>query len=166
MKAKDMALGGILVALTIVTLYLTLLIPTNTIAIMTLSSLYVPICLIRSNVKTSIFVYVASTIVSFFILPINYSLMYALFFGVYGLVKHFVERMNKMTTEIAVKLIFFNVALTIGIAALNLFGVKLDMKFSLGFMYILAQPIFLVYDYALSVLITMYYKKFHKKNSL
>ena len=66
MKAKDIALGGILVALTIVTLYLTLLIPTNTIAIMTLASLYIPICLIRSNIKTSIFVYVASTIVSLF----------------------------------------------------------------------------------------------------
>ena len=64
MKAKDISLGGILVALTIVTLYLTLLIPTNTIAIMTLASVYIPICLIRSNIKTSIFVYVASTIVS------------------------------------------------------------------------------------------------------
>ena len=39
MKAKDIALGGVLVALTIVTLYLTLLIPTNTIAIMTPSHL-------------------------------------------------------------------------------------------------------------------------------
>lgn len=166
MKAKDMALGGILVALTIVTLYLTLLIPTNTIAIMTLSSLYIPICIIRSNVKTSIFVYITSTIVSFFILPINYSLMYALFFGVYGLVKHFIERMNKMTIEIVIKLVFFNIALTIGLAALNLLGVNLEMKFSLGIIYLLAQPVFLVYDYALSVLISMYYRKFHKRSSL
>ena len=166
MKAKDMALGGILVALTIVTLYLTLLIPTNTIAIMTLSSLYIPICIIRSNVKTSIFVYITSTIVSFFILPINYSLMYALFFGVYGLVKHFIERMNKMTIEIVIKLVFFNISLTIGLAALNLLGVNLEMKFSLGIIYLLAQPVFLVYDYALSVLISMYYRKFHKRSSL
>ena len=162
MKAKDIALGGVLVALTIVTLYLTLLIPTNTIAIMTLASLYIPICLIRSNIKTSIFVYVASTIVSLFILPINYSIMYALFFGIYGLVKHFIEKLNK----IAIKLVFFNVVLTIGLLTLELFGVNIDMKFSVGIMYLLAQPVFLVYDYALSALITMYYKKFHKKSFL
>ena len=166
MKAKDIALGGVLVALTIVTLYLTLLIPTNTIAIMTLASLYIPICLIRSNIKTSIFVYVASTIVSLFILPINYSIMYALFFGIYGLVKHFIERLNKIPVEIAIKLVFFNVVLTIGLLTLELFGVNIDMKFSVGIMYLLAQPVFLVYDYALSILITMYYKKFHKKSSL
>lgn len=166
MKAKDISLGGILVALTIVTLYLTLLIPTNTIAIMTLASVYIPICLIRSNIKTSIFVYVASTIISFFILPINYSIMYALFFGVYGLVKHFIEKLNKIPFEITIKLLFFNIVLTIGLLALKLFGVGIDMKFSVGIMYILAQPVFLVYDYALSTLITMYYKKFHKKSSL
>ena len=157
MKAKDIALGGILVALTIVTLYLTLLIPTNTIAIMTLASLYIPICLIRSNIKTSIFVYVASTIISFFILPINYSIMYALFF---------IEKLNKIPIEIVIKLVFFNIVLTIGLLALKLFGVNIDMKFSVGIMYLLAQPVFLVYDYALSTLITMYYKKFHKKSSL
>lgn len=163
MKAKDMALGGVLVALTIVTLYLTLVIPTNTIAIMTLASLYIPICLIRSNIKTSIFVYVASTAISFFILPINYSLMYLLFFGIYGLVKHFIENINKMYLEIILKLIFFNVAITIGLISLKLLGIDLDMKFSIGILYILAQPIFLVYDYALSMLITMYYNRFHKK---
>ena len=88
------------------------------------------------------------------------------FFGIYGLVKHFIERLNKIPVEIAIKLVFFNVVLTIGLLTLELFGVNIDMKFSVGIMYLLAQPVFLVYDYALSALITMYYKKFHKKSSL
>ena len=92
--------------------------------------------------------------------------MYALFFGVYGLVKHFIEKLNKISIEIVIKLVFFNIVLTIGLLALKLFGVNIEMKFSVWIMYLLAQPVFLVYDYALSTLITMYYKKFHKKSSL
>lgn len=163
MKAKDITLGGILVALTVVTLYLTLLIPTNTIAILTISSLYIPICLVRSNTRTALFVYIASTIISFFLIPINYSLMYGLFFGIYGLVKHYIERLNKMPIEICIKLVFFNAMLIIGLLALKLFGISLDMKFSIGVLFVLAQPVFLVYDYALSSLITMYFRKFHSK---
>ena len=54
MNARDMALGGVLVALTSIILYMTSVIPTSTLTILTIASALIPICLIRSNVKTNI----------------------------------------------------------------------------------------------------------------
>ena len=55
MNARDMALGGVLVALTSIILYMTSVIPTSTLTILTISSALIPICIIRSNVKTALF---------------------------------------------------------------------------------------------------------------
>ena len=53
MNARDMALGGVLVALTSIILYMTSVIPTSTLTILTIASALIPICIIRSNVKNS-----------------------------------------------------------------------------------------------------------------
>ena len=65
MNARDMALGGVLVALTSIILYMTSVIPTSTLTILTIASALIPICIIRSNVKTAIFVYFASSLIYF-----------------------------------------------------------------------------------------------------
>ena len=59
MNARDMALGGVLVALNSIILYMASVIPTSTLTILTIASALIPICIIRSNVKTAIFVYFA-----------------------------------------------------------------------------------------------------------
>ena len=60
MKARDIALGGILVALTTIVLYATSILPISTLAILTIASALIPVCIIRSNIQTSIFVYISS----------------------------------------------------------------------------------------------------------
>ena len=76
MKAKDIALGGILVALTTIVLYSTSILPISTLAILTIASALIPVCIIRSNIKTSIFVYISSSLIAFFLVPINISFLY------------------------------------------------------------------------------------------
>ena len=105
MKAKNIALGGILVALTSIVLYATSILPISTIAILTIASAIIPVCIIRSDIQTSIFVYIASSLIAFFLVPINISLLYFIFFGIYGIVKYFIERMRKEKIEILLKLI-------------------------------------------------------------
>ena len=83
MKAKDIALGGILVALTTIVLYATSILPISTLAILTIASALIPVCIIRSNIQTSIFVYISSSLIAFFLVPINISFLYFVFFGVY-----------------------------------------------------------------------------------
>ena len=76
MKARDIALGGILVALTTIVLYATSILPISTLAILTIASALIPVCIIRSNIQTSIFVYISSSLIAFFLVPINISFLY------------------------------------------------------------------------------------------
>ena len=178
MKAKDIALGGILVALTTIVLYATSILPISTLAILTIASALIPVCIIRSNIQTSIFVYISSSLIAFFLVPINISFLYFIFFGVYGIVKFFIERIRKEKLEILFKIVFFNIAFIIGFIIMqNVLGINiiagLEVLMSRFFdnsgrsiasiiLWIVAQPIFLIYDYAMTMIITFYMERIHK----
>ncbi|MDO5780364.1 MAG: hypothetical protein Q4Q02_07555 [Clostridium sp.] len=178
MKAKDIALGGILVALTTIVLYSTSIIPISTLAILTIASSLIPVCIIRSNIQTSIFVYISSSLIAFFLVPINISFLYFMFFGVYGIIKYFIERIRKEKLEIALKLVFFNIAFIIGFIIMqNILGINiiagLEVLVSRFFdtssktissiiLWMVAQPVFLIYDYAMTMIITFYMERIHK----
>ncbi|WP_270600686.1 hypothetical protein [Clostridium baratii] len=161
-KSKNIALGGILVALTIITLYLSLLIPINTFAIFTISSIFPAIAIMRSDVKLGVFVYLASSVIGFFIIPFDKILPFILYFGVYGIVKFFIEKLKNMPVEIILKLLFSNVMFFIGIYVLKSF-ITIDIKFPWYIIIIIAQVAFLIYDYALTLIITFYLSRIHKR---
>ena len=178
MKARDIALGGILVALTTIVLYATSILPISTLAILTIASALIPVCIIRSNIQTSIFVYISSSLIAFFLVPINISFLYFIFFGVYGIVKFFIERIRKEKLEILFKIVFFNIAFIIGfiimqnildiniIAGLEVLISKVfndsGRTIALIILWIVAQPVFLIYDYAMTMIITFYMERIHK----
>ena len=178
MKARDIALGGILVALTTIVLYATSILPISTLAILTIASALIPVCIIRSNIQTSIFVYISSSLIAFFLVPINISFLYFIFFGIYGIVKFFIERIRKEKLEILFKIVFFNIAFIIGFIIMqNVLGIiiiaGLEVLMSRFFdtsgrtiasiiLWIVAQPIFLIYDYAMTMIITFYMERIHK----
>ena len=178
MKARDIALGGILVALTTIVLYATSILPISTLAILTIASALIPVCIIRSNIQTSIFVYISSSLIAFFLVPINISFLYFIFFGVYGIVKFFIERIRKEKLEILFKIVFFNIEFIIGFIIMqNVLGINiiagLEVLMSRFFdtsgrtiasiiLWIVAQPIFLIYDYAMTMIITFYMERIHK----
>ncbi|VYU00959.1 hypothetical protein [Clostridium tertium] len=163
MKARELTVSAALTALTIVILYLNLLLPISTISILTLASALIPVALIRGSIKSSILVYISSSIIGFFILPINIVLLYILFFGFYGIVKYFIEKINKLPVEIILKLIFFNIVLVLSIFVFNSFVAIEITKLPIGLLFVVAQPVFLVYDYALSLLISFYLDRIHKR---
>ena len=178
MKAKDIALGGILVALTTMVLYSTSILPISTLVILTIASSLIPVCIIRSNIKTSIFVYISSSLIAFFLVKINIAFLYFIFFGVYGIIKYFIERIRKEKIEIVLKLIVFNTVFIIGFIIMqNILGINLisglEVLISRFFdissktiasiiLWIVAQPIFLIYDYAMTMIITFYMERIHK----
>lgn len=178
MKSKEIALGGIMVALTIIILYSTSLIPINTLTILTIASAIIPVCIIRSNIKTAIFVYIVSTTIAFFIVPINISVLYGIFFGVYGIIKFFAEK-NRSKFEVLYKIVFFNITFIIGfIIFKDILGIDIingsgeiisrfisgDIKtISFILILIIANLAFLVLDYALTLIISFYMDKIHPK---
>ncbi|WP_066891987.1 hypothetical protein [Clostridium nigeriense] len=163
MKAKEITLSAVLIALTLIILYLNLIFPISTISILTLASLLIPVALIRGSMKSAILVYISSSIIGFFLLPINIILLYILFFGIYGIVKYFIEKIKNIPLEILLKLIFFNMIFFISFFLFKSFIAIQITKLPLGIFWILAQVVFLVFDYALSLLITFYLERIHTK---
>ncbi|MBB6623961.1 hypothetical protein H7E67_11030 [Clostridium gasigenes] len=162
MKAKDLTLGGILIALTLVILYSSSILPISTLTILTLASCLIPICIIRSSVKTGFLVYIGSTTLGFFIIPINIIVYYGLFFGVYGIIKYYIERLRKLPLEIILKLIIFNIIFIISFTVATLFLGNVVINIPLWLLWLLAQPTFIVFDYALTLIIGYYLNRFHK----
>lgn len=162
MKSKHIAESGLFVALTIVILYAASILPISTLSILTVASCLIPISIIRTSIKNTILVYIASAALSFFLVKTNIALYYILFFGVYGIIKYFIEKAKNLPLELFLKLIAFNILL--GIAYLiiaNFLGI-LSPKFSLPILWITAQIIFLIYDYAITLIISFFLNRFHK----
>ena len=163
LKAKDLALGGILTSLTIIVLFINILIPINTFAILTISSCFVPIAIIRSNVSVGIFVYIASSIIGFFLVPLDIMIPFILYFGIYGLVKFYIEKLRNIPLEILLKLSFSNIMLILGYILFTKFIAPINLNIPIWILIILAQIAFLIFDYALTLIITFYISKFHNK---
>lgn len=177
MQAKDLTLGGILTALTLIALYLTIIFKTNTLTLLTLASFMVPVGLIRSTIKTACLIYISSSLLCFLIVPLNIALLYSLFFGLYGIVKYFIEKINHLYLELFLKLIFFNMIFFITLTLFqNLLGIHLfdplnqliarywpAFPKTVGFtsLWTISQVAFMIFDYALTLLIDYYMKHFH-----
>ncbi len=163
MKSKSIAESGLFIALILVILYSAAYLPISTVTILTAASCIIPISMIRNNIKYSILIYISSSILSLFIIPIKTSLSYILFFGIYGIIKYYIERINKLSLEIFLKLVSFNCILLISYFIFNSLIINLsNITMPLWSLFIAAQAVFLIYDYALTLIITMYINKIHK----
>jgi len=162
LKAKDLTLGGILIALSLLILYSSSILPISTLTILTLASCLIPICIIRSSVKTGFLVYIGTTTLGFFIIPINIIIYYGLFFGIYGIIKYYIEKLQKLPIEIILKFIMFNIILIIILTVIKLFLGNIVINIPLWLLWLIAQPVFLVFDYALTLIISYYLNRFHK----
>lgn len=162
MKSKYIAESGLLVALTIVVLFATSIIPISTLSILTVASCLIPISIIRTSIKNAILVYIASSILSFLLIPKNIAVYYALFFGIYGIIKYFIEKIRSIPLEILLKLISFNLLLGITYLITKSFLSFVYPNISLWLLWIAAQVVFLIYDYALTLAISFFLRRFNK----
>lgn len=160
MKSRYITESGLLIALTLVILYATSIIPISTLSILTIASCLIPISIIRTSIKNTILVYIASSVLSFILVPTNIALYYTLFFGIYGIIKYFIEKIRIIPLELLFKLIAFNLLLGIIYLIIKSFLVVLLPKLSLWILFLGAQVVFLVYDYALTLAISFFLNRF------
>lgn len=161
MKSKNIAQSGILIALTLAILYSTSLLPISTISILTIASCLIPISIIRTSLKNTILIYLSCSILSFFLVPINIALLYTLFFGIYGIIKFFIEKLDNLVYEIILKLLVFNILLFSIYTIFKLF-IGFKIEFSLWILILIAQIAFLIYDYALTIIISYFMNRINK----
>lgn len=161
-RANNMAMGGVFLGLSIVTLFLATIIPGVELTLYALSSFYVAFILVETGARNGILFYLASVVLATLIVPNKIGLLpYAMFFGIYAIIKYYIEKVRKRPLEIFFKLLFFNLSYGVGLLffkELFLGSIHLpDLAFPL--LILGAQVFFLFYDYLFTMIIGFYLTK-------
>jgi uncharacterized membrane protein len=163
-KSVKTALGGILLALTVLVLYAESLAPAGRLSLFALSSFFVSIIIMETGLKAGWLFYIGTSLLSFFIVPDKLGLLpYFMFFGLYGLIKCYAEKTKNRTGEYLLKLIFFNLNLALAyFLASALFMAQVRIKLSLWLVIPILETAFIVYDYVYSIFIQVYRDRIRK----
>lgn len=156
---KKIVVSGVLVALSVIILYLGCAIEVLDLTMSAIVSLLVVIIVIEMGYKYAWMTYLATAILSLVLLPQKSpAIFYACFMGFYPIIKSYIERINSAFLRWTVKLVTGNAALALMFLLMSLF---VPDEFESGLIlivtYILGIMAFIMYDVALSKLITLYF---------
>jgi hypothetical protein len=163
--SKFIARGGILTAIGVMLLYISTISPTSKVYILGVASCLIPLSVLLTNIKNSFLVYISTSLLSFLILGFKGSVIaYIIFFGLYGFIKYYIERLRNPPIEIFLKLLFFNISIGIIFSLYKLFFTSL-LKIDLPIyqVIIMLQFVFIIFDYALTLFIAYATKHISKQ---
>ncbi|MCX8130059.1 MAG: hypothetical protein N3I35_08175 [Clostridia bacterium] len=162
--SKKLALTGIMTALAVIILFLATIMPTNRISLYALSSFFIAIVIIEFGVKTGWIFYFSSGILAFIIIQFKIRLIpYVIFFGIYGLIKYYIEKINNYFVEIILKILYFNISLAVSFYLVKeIFLEGLEIKFPWWIAVVILEVVFIVYDYVYTLFIQYYRQKLKK----
>lgn len=154
-STSNIAKGGLLVALTIVILYVANFITFNTLFLLGVTSALIPLSIIISDVPTSIMVYGTSTILSYILIPDKtLCLLYTIIFGPYGIIKLLIETRRSTVLEIILKLIYFNIIIVATFFIYKTFFMpSIKLEYSIVLVILVSNIAFFVFDYVLTVFV-------------
>lgn len=167
--SRKVSLGGIIGALSLVLMLLTLIIPFGTFAFPAFAGMLLVCVVIELGYSWAFVVYFVVSILSvLFVSDKEAVLYYIAFLGVYPIVKGLIEKINFRLLQYIIKFIAFNTSmvatfyvsiyvLSIPKESFNLFGVYLPWVFLL-----IGNIAFILYDYCVTKIVTIYLYKIHK----
>ncbi|OFI05096.1 hypothetical protein CLOACE_19150 [Clostridium acetireducens DSM 10703] len=156
--------GGLITALSIIFIYISTIIPTNRIFILAITSCLIPITVLISNIKFAFIVYLCTSLLSLMLVGLKSQvILYIIFFGLYGIVKYYIEILRKPLIEIILKFLFFNVSVILTFFVFKkLFINNLSIKIPIIYIIGIMEIVFLLYDYALTLFINYFNNHFRK----
>lgn len=156
--SKKISLNGIMLALIVVALFFATTLPTSRLSLYTISSFFVSIIIIEFGVKSGWIFFIASCILTLIVLPDKLGLLpYVFFFGIYGIIKFYIEKLNKLIIEYIFKIVFFNICMFSGLFLIKSFILSsVEIKFPLWIIVIALELIFIMYDYIFTLFIQYY----------
>lgn len=162
---KDLALAGIMTAVTVVILFAAVILPNMKIVCYGLSSLPMAALLLETNKRTGVMFYIATAALAMVLLPDKLAaLPYVTVLGLYGLIKSIAERFPNRVVEWTIKGIYFNATLFLyGFLVYKLFMPDLEFPIPLWAVILCAEGLFVAYDYIYSICV-WYYEKMIRKN--
>lgn len=168
-QSAKTALAGIVSALAVAIMFATTLIPFLTYALPAISGSLLILMVIEINKKWAFASYGAVSILSILLLnDKEAALIYIMFFGYYPIIKPLLESHLPKILEYISKFLIFNVSIIAAtLMAIYVFNIPLEdvekhgMKV-IPILLLMANVMFLLYDFTLTQLVELYLKKMQK----
>ncbi len=159
--AARVAYPAILAALAVALVYLGSIAPRGGIGIVAAAGVLMAGAVISVSLRAGFLCWAAVSVLAFLLVPDKFcALAFAVLFGLYPMVKSIVEaRRWSKSLEIAVKLVFFNAALTV---LWLIMRTALPGSLPVLAVYLIGNIVFLLYDYGFSGLIALYVSRVDK----
>ncbi len=175
-QSAKTAIGGMVTALSVVILMPTAL-DLFVYALPAMAGMLTMFCVVELNRKWSIGVYTAVSLISLLLVPNKEAaIMYVAFFGYYPIVKSVLESKLPKIPEYICKFLIFNLSVICAYAVLiKLLGMPFDelmgiteddgllKRFAVPVMLLLGNLVFIVFDIALTRIVTVYLRVWQKK---
>lgn len=164
-RTKRIALIGTLSAISVLCVFLTSIMPTGRLSLFTVSSFLVSIIIIEYGDKQGWIFYIVTNLIAYILIPNKIGIVvYTSFFGIYGILKHYIESINNMMWEYVLKYTFFNTCIVFVLLVFKVvinrditIGTIGNIKFTFWIVIAIAEVIFFIYDY-IYTLFVQYYK--------
>lgn len=158
---KKIVVSGVLVALSVIILYLGCAIEVLDLTMSAIVSILVVVIVIEMGYSYAWLTYVATSVISVLLLPQKTpAIFYACFMGFYPIIKSYIERINSALLRWILKLAVGNAAIGLMILLTSLLVPdELDGSTLVIITYFLGIFAFVMYDIAVSKLITIYFLK-------
>ena len=163
-KTRDLTLSALFAALTVAALYIASIWPTGQYGLVAFASLFVAASVIETGAMRGMYVYVVSSVLVMLLLPDkSTALLFILFFGYYPIVKNLIEKLKSKIAQWILKLLVFNVALTVILVFLKetLLGFRERLP-GVPVLYLLGNAVFALYDYGYSNVLRLYIDRISK----
>lgn len=163
MKAKKVAFGAVVAALSLVLMLITGIIPVGTYALPCLSGILLTVIVIEFGIPWAFGVYFTVSVLSFLMVSDKEAALYYVFIlGVYPILKSLFERIRIKWLSFLLKLVYFNISavaafyvsiflLSVPVESFSLFGINMPLAFLLA-----GNLVFIVYDICVTRLVTIY----------
>ena len=153
------ALCGILMGLSTLTQYLSAFVPSAQLAVTALAGLFPVVAVIAAGRGAGYLCWGGSSVLALILCPDKWlGLTYLVFFGLYPVVKSWMENTKNAVMEWMLKLVYFNGVLAAFLWLLRgiVFAALPDVLRSAPMALLVCNVVFLVYDIGLSRLIVLY----------
>mgnify|MGYP001766184479 CR=1 FL=1 len=155
-----LSLTSMMAAFTLLFIYLAGILPTARLSMYAVASLFSFALCMEQRTAYALVLFFGVSLVSLLILPnILLIIPYVLFFGYYGIAKFHIERIKDKFLAFVLKLMVFNIGLILNyFLAKNMFLTDIPdaLKDNFWVFMVLAQVVFVAYDYIFSKLAVFY----------
>ncbi len=162
--AQRITMAAMAASLSLVCLYLASIAPTLRITLYVLSSLFVSALLIEGEILMGWIMYLGVCVLGSILIQDKMRLLpYVVFFGNYGIVKYYIEKLGSLAGEYMLKLIYWNVVIALMvILASRMLLADIHLDFPVWGIMVVVQIAFFIYDYVFSRIIEFYHLRIRR----